>query len=93
MDIQSLGFSRSSQHFLPGESCRTVGGAVGSRILHSDFAGAAAADYPRTRFPNSSTINLEELGLRGGTTGLVTCPKCHWSEPIEIRIINKEPTD
>jgi predicted RNA-binding Zn-ribbon protein involved in translation (DUF1610 family) len=38
-------------------------------------------------------IDLEDLGLRGGTTGLVTCPKCDWSGPIDIRIINKEPAD
>jgi ssDNA-binding Zn-finger/Zn-ribbon topoisomerase 1 len=44
---------------------------------------------PRCGFP----IDLEELGLRGGTTGLVTCPKCDWSGPVEIRIINKKPTD
>jgi len=44
---------------------------------------------PRCGFP----IDLEALGLRGGTTGLVTCPKCEWSGPIEIRIVNKEPSD
>jgi predicted RNA-binding Zn-ribbon protein involved in translation (DUF1610 family) len=39
------------------------------------------------------SIDLEELGLRAGTTGLVTCPKCDWSGPIEIRIISKKPAD
>jgi hypothetical protein len=44
---------------------------------------------PRCGFP----IDLENLGLRSGTTGLVTCPKCDWSGPVEIRIIDKEPSD
>ena len=35
-------------------------------------------------------MNLAELGLKGGTTGLVTCPKCDWSGPIEISVLNKE---
>ena len=54
MDFQQLGFSRYPQRFLPGQSCRTIGGAVGSRILSSHFDSAAVADYARTRFPNSS---------------------------------------
>jgi len=36
---------------------------------------------------------LAELGLRGSTTGLVTCPKCDLSGPIEIRVINRELID
>lgn len=39
------------------------------------------------------SINLRDLGLRGGATGLVTCPQCDWSGPIEIQIIDKEPAD
>jgi hypothetical protein len=39
------------------------------------------------------SIDLEELGLRGSTTGLVTCPKCDLSGPIEIRIISEAPAD
>jgi predicted RNA-binding Zn-ribbon protein involved in translation (DUF1610 family) len=38
-------------------------------------------------------INLKELGLRGGTTGLVTCPKCDWSGPVLIGTAEKEPAD
>jgi predicted Zn finger-like uncharacterized protein len=38
-------------------------------------------------------INLKKLGLRGGTTGLVTCPKCDWSGPINIVIVESEPVD
>ena len=44
---------------------------------------------PRCGFP----IDLEEIGLRGGTTGFVTCPKCDWSGPIEIQIVSKSATD
>ena len=44
---------------------------------------------PRCGFP----IDLEEIGLRGGTTGLVTCPKCDWSGPIEIQIVAMDPAD
>jgi predicted RNA-binding Zn-ribbon protein involved in translation (DUF1610 family) len=36
------------------------------------------------------SINLKDLGLRGGATGLVTCRKCDWSGPIEIRIVGRE---
>ena len=35
------------------------------------------------------SMDLAELGLRGITTGLVTCPKCDWSGSIEIRILNR----
>jgi predicted RNA-binding Zn-ribbon protein involved in translation (DUF1610 family) len=41
---------------------------------------------PQCGFP----MALAELGLRSSTTGLVTCPKCDWSGPIEIRVLNKE---
>ncbi len=51
------GYSRSPERFLPGQSRRTIGGAVGSRILPSDSRGAAAADYARTRFPDSSATS------------------------------------
>ena len=51
------GFSRYPQRFLPGESRRTFGGAVGSRIFPSDCDSAAAADYARTRFPDSSATS------------------------------------
>ena len=45
--------------FLPGPSRRTVGGTVGSCILHSDFGSAAAADHARTRFPDSSATSQD----------------------------------
>jgi predicted Zn finger-like uncharacterized protein len=38
-------------------------------------------------------VNLKDIGLKGGSTGLVTCPNCDWSGPVEIRIVNKEPAD
>jgi predicted RNA-binding Zn-ribbon protein involved in translation (DUF1610 family) len=38
------------------------------------------------------SINLKDLGLRVGATGLVTCPKCEWSGPVEIQIVDKEST-
>jgi predicted RNA-binding Zn-ribbon protein involved in translation (DUF1610 family) len=38
------------------------------------------------------SVNLRDLGLRGGTTGLVTCPQCDWSGSIEIQIIEKKPS-
>jgi predicted RNA-binding Zn-ribbon protein involved in translation (DUF1610 family) len=36
-------------------------------------------------------INLAELDLRAITTGIVTCPSCDWSGPIEIQIIDQVP--
>jgi predicted RNA-binding Zn-ribbon protein involved in translation (DUF1610 family) len=36
------------------------------------------------------SINLKELGLKEGATGLVTCPRCNWSGPVEIRVIDQE---
>lgn len=39
------------------------------------------------------SINLKDIGLKGGTTGLVTCPKCDWSGPIEIQIVDNERAD
>src|SRR5215467_14493806 len=53
MDLQLLGFGRYPQRFLPGQSRRIIGGAVGSCILPPDFGGAAADDYARTGLPNS----------------------------------------
>src|SRR5262249_58502997 len=57
MDLQPLGHSRSSERLLSGQSRRTIGGAVGSRILHPDFGSTAAADHARTRFPDSSATS------------------------------------
>ena len=36
---------------------RALAGAVGSRLLHSDFRCAATADHARTRFPDSSATS------------------------------------
>lgn len=44
---------------------------------------------PQCGFP----MDLAKLGLRGSTTGLVTCPKCDWSGPIEIRVLNRGLAD
>lgn len=38
-------------------------------------------------------VDLEKLCLIESTTGLVTCTKCDWSGPIEIRIVNCELAD
>src|SRR5258708_4232494 len=45
MDLQSLGLSRSPERFLPGQSRRALGGAVGSHLLLSDFCCAATAGH------------------------------------------------
>jgi predicted RNA-binding Zn-ribbon protein involved in translation (DUF1610 family) len=37
-------------------------------------------------------IDLKDLGLREGATGLVTCPKCDWSGPVTIEIVPREST-
>jgi predicted RNA-binding Zn-ribbon protein involved in translation (DUF1610 family) len=39
------------------------------------------------------SIDLKDIGLRAGATGIVTCPKCDWSGPVEIQIVDKEPAD
>jgi ssDNA-binding Zn-finger/Zn-ribbon topoisomerase 1 len=39
------------------------------------------------------SIDLKDIGLRGGATGLVTCPKCDWSGPVTIGIVEREPAD
>jgi len=38
-------------------------------------------------------VDLKDLGLRSGATGLVTCPKCEWSGPVNIGIVPKEPAE
>lgn len=48
---------------------------------------ASAHVCPRCGF----SIKLRDLGLREGATGLVTCPQCDWSGPIEIQIIDENP--
>ena len=37
-----------------------------------------------------SATNLAEIDLRAITTGIVTCPKCDWSGPIEVRIVDAD---
>ena len=37
-----------------------------------------------------SATHLSEIALRAITTGIVTCPKCDWSGPIEIRIVDAD---
>src|SRR5215475_9298623 len=54
MDLQSLGYSRSLQCFLPGQSRRAHGGPAWFYLFHSDFHRAPTADHARTRFPDSS---------------------------------------
>ena len=34
-------------------------------------------------------VPLQDLGLKGGSTGLATCPRCDCSGPVEIQIIDK----
>jgi ribosomal protein L37AE/L43A len=36
----------------------------------------------------SLALNLADFDLRTITTGIVVCPKCDWSGPIEIRIVD-----
>jgi len=45
---------------------------------------ASAHVCPQCRF----SISLKRLGLRGGTTGLVTCVKCDWPAPVNIQIVD-----
>jgi DNA-directed RNA polymerase subunit RPC12/RpoP len=33
-------------------------------------------------------INLAEIDLMTVTTGIVACPNCDWSGPIEIRVMD-----
>jgi hypothetical protein len=35
-------------------------------------------------------INLEEIDLRTITTGIINCPKCDWSGPVSIEIVEEE---
>jgi predicted RNA-binding Zn-ribbon protein involved in translation (DUF1610 family) len=52
-------------------------------------AKASAHVCPRCGF----SIDLKDIGLRGATTGLITCPKCDWSGPAEIQIVDTDPVD
>jgi ribosomal protein L37AE/L43A len=33
------------------------------------------------------SLNLEEIELEAVTTGIATCPKCDWSSPINLKIV------
>ena len=33
-------------------------------------------------------LNLAEIDLKTITTGVVSCPNCDWSGPIEIRMVD-----
>lgn len=35
-------------------------------------------------------INLAEIDLKTITTGIVSCPHCDWSGPVEIRVTDGE---
>jgi hypothetical protein len=54
MALQPLGFGRSPQRLLPGQSQWAHAGTVGCHLLHSDFHRTPATDHARTRFSDSS---------------------------------------
>lgn len=33
-------------------------------------------------------LNLAEIDLKTITTGIVSCPNCEWTGPIEIRVMD-----
>jgi predicted RNA-binding Zn-ribbon protein involved in translation (DUF1610 family) len=34
-------------------------------------------------------INLERLDLRTIATGVISCPKCDWSGPVNIKVVQE----
>jgi transcription elongation factor Elf1 len=36
-----------------------------------------------------SALKLADIDLKAVTTGIVACPNCDWSGPIEIQIIER----
>ncbi len=32
-------------------------------------------------------LNMEKVALKSVMTGIVTCPKCNWSAPLNIQIV------
>ena len=32
-------------------------------------------------------LNLEDIDLRGATTGIAACPKCEWEGQINLQIV------
>lgn len=35
-------------------------------------------------------LRLDDIDLKAVTTGIVVCPNCKWSGPIEIRVIERK---
>ena len=35
-------------------------------------------------------LNLELTDLEAVTSGIVTCPKCDWSSPINLKIVSED---
>ena len=35
-------------------------------------------------------LNLEQTDLEAVTSGIVTCPKCDWSSPINLKIVSED---
>jgi hypothetical protein len=71
MDLQYLGYSRSFQCFLPGQSRRAHRGAVGRHLFHSDFHRAPTADHARTRFPDSYAASASTRNSRKPAPGVI----------------------
>jgi uncharacterized paraquat-inducible protein A len=40
----------------------------------------------------SLVVRLSDLDLKAITTGLIECPRCHWTGPIEIEILQVRGT-
>lgn len=54
----------------------------------SDQGGSTRLESAHVCTQCEFSISLENLGLRGGKTGFLTCPKCDWSEPVNIQIVD-----
>jgi len=39
------------------------------------------------------TLNLGEMDLRAISTGMIVCPRCEWSGPVRIEIVEPEDAD
>jgi hypothetical protein len=37
----------------------------------------------------SHVVNLEKIDLRTIATGIISCPKCDWSGPVTIEIVEE----
>src|SRR5581483_9654253 len=72
MDLQCLGYRRSLECFLPGQSRRPPGGAIGCDLFHSDFHRALIADHSWTRFPNSSPTSTATLDAERPTNSMMS---------------------